>query len=206
MKVPSLVRMLEKADNPDKEATFPQFMDLPPELRNRIYELHFRDYDEITTQHHQPPLTEVPLIRAEALPLFYKHVTFAWGLSLDTDFIIIAHTFTGNSHTLTRMPAVNLAQIKNLKLHWMQISRNARGKPDRKVDFSVEMSQCKSVKKMDIDLGKLIEPLSQEVEDVIYLVLHKIGYWEATWKLQQRHLISFQHTVNEVLRARMLKK
>jgi len=100
------------------------------------------------------------------------------------------------------MPAVNLAQVKNLKLHWTQISRNTRGKIDRKVDFSVGLSECKSVKKMVIDLGKHIEPLSQQVENAIYLVLHEIGYWEVTWKLRQRHLIAFQDAVNE----RVLKK
>jgi hypothetical protein len=203
MKVPRLVHMLEEAD---KEPAFHRFMDLPPELRNKVCELHFRDYDEISTQRRQPPFTEVPLIRAEALPLFYKYVTFTWDLSFDTDFCIHAHTFTGNSHTLTKMPAANLAQIKNFKLYWTHIDRGAKGTTRRHVDFFAEMSQCNNVKKMDVNLGKLIEPLSMEPEDVVHLLLHEIGYWDVTWQLQRHHLIVFQDAVNEVLRASMFGK
>ena len=63
-----LARALEKADD---LATFPRFLDLPAEIRNIIYELHFHDFDPFRGQHAQPPLTLASKqLRSEALPLF----------------------------------------------------------------------------------------------------------------------------------------
>lgn len=202
MTVPRLARILEDADD-EVDATFPRFMELPPELRNMIYELHFRDYDEISTEYCPPPITEVSRIGAESLPLFYKNVSFTWDLSLDTNFCIYAHTFTGDSHSLTRMPAADLARIKNLKLHWTRVSHGARGLTNRYVDFSVEISQLNNVKKIATDMDKRVEPESQQIEDVIHLVLREIGYRGVAWKLRRHHLHAFRDKVNEVLRAHM---
>jgi hypothetical protein len=199
LQVPCLVDMLEKAD--DKvEGTFSRFMELPAELRNRIYELHFRDYDEIPTEHNPPPITQV---YEESLPLFYKCVTFTWDLSLHTDFVIYEHTFTGDSYQLLNIPAADLAQIKNFKLHWTTVSRGARGTTNRRVEFSAEISQVENVKKMSTIFSKCVERESQEIENAIRLVLREIGYRDVTWKLQREHLIAFRDVVNKVLRGHM---
>ncbi|KAM0711510.1 hypothetical protein Q7P35_000876 [Cladosporium inversicolor] len=197
--IPRLARILETADD-DVDATFPRFMERPAELRNRIYELHFRDYDEISTEHDQPPITEAS---PESLPLFYKYVTFTWDLSLDSNFCIYEHLFTGDSSNLTKIPEADLAQIKNFKLHWTNVSRGARGFTHRRVDFSLELSQLKNVKKMDTIFRNRVEPESQEVEAVIKLVLCEVGYWDVPWKLQQHYLIAFRDAVNKVLQTHM---
>jgi hypothetical protein len=202
MTVPRLTRTLEHAD--DKvDATFPRFMELPAELRNSIYELHFRDYDEISTEHDLPPITQVDQIGEESLPLFYKCVTFTWDLSLDTNFCIYEHTFTGDSYNLMNIPADDLAQIKNFKLHWTEVSRGAGGFTNRRVKFSAEISQLNNVKKMAMVIGIGVEPESQKVKDAMTLVLREIGYWDVNWKLERDHLIALQDAVNKVLRARM---
>ena len=195
-KVSDLREMLRTADD---EATFPHFMELPAELRNRVYELHFRDYDEISTRHQQPPITKVPQIRAEALPLFYRCMTFTWDLSFNEDYCIYRHLFTGDSHTLTKMSAAKLAQIRNFKLHWTRNSRGAGGDTNRRVNFSEEVSQGNTTKKMAKLVGKRFTPLPQEVIDVMQMLLRDIGYWDITWKLQHHHLIAFRDAVNEVL-------
>jgi hypothetical protein len=205
LKVPHLVDMLEHADD-DVEATFPRFMELPAELRNRIYELHFQDYDEISTEHDLPPITEVARIGTEALPLFYKCVAFTWDLSLDTNFIIYEHSFTGDSYNLTKIPEVDLAQIKNFKLHWTSVSHDARGSTHRRVEFSAEISQVNNVKKMATVFSKRVERGSQEIENAIKSVLREIGYWDVTWKLQRQHLIAFRDAVNKVLRKHMFRR
>lgn len=183
---PQLARLLEKADD---EATFPRFLELPPELRNRVYEFHFRDYDEISTRHRQPPLTMVPLIRAEALPVFYKSVTFTWDSSLDTNFCINKHKFTGDSHNLLMMPVHNLAKIKNFKVHWTQVSRGSRGVTNRHVEYSVHLSEGSKATKTVTFVGKDGKPMPQNVEGVIRSRLRRVGYEDNGWTLQRQHLL-----------------
>jgi hypothetical protein len=199
MTVPRLALMLEDADD-DIEGAFPRFMELPAELRNRVYELHFSDYDEISTEHHRPPITEVC---AESLPVFYNCVTFTWDLSLNTNFCIYEHDFVGDSYNLTKIPAADFAQIKNFKLHWTRLSSGATGDTQRDVGFSVEISQVNNVKKIDTSFGKRVEPESQDIKDAVQLALDEIGYKDVTWKLQRHHLIAFKDAVNKVLREHM---
>lgn len=171
--VSQLARILEQADD---DATFPRFLELPAELRNKINEFHFRSYGEISTQHRQPPLTLVPQIRAEALPVFYKCVTFTWDLSMDTNFCFYAHTYTGSSYRLLNMPAGNMAQIRNFKLHWTRVSRGSMGATMRAVDFSVHMAQGSTATKTVDIYGKVDAQALQEIEDVVRSVNGKIEY------------------------------
>ena len=68
-----LVQILEKADD---EATFERFTELPPELRSRVYELHFQSFEEPLYAPSQPPITKVSkLLRTESTPLFYQNVS-----------------------------------------------------------------------------------------------------------------------------------
>ena len=151
MTVPRLARILETADD---KATFPRFTETPAELRNGVYELHLRDYDGVDTGHDQPPITKVC---AESLPVFYKWVTFTWDLSSNTNFSFYEHDFVGNSYNLTKIPAADLAQIKNFKLHWMRTSHGASGHAQRNVEFSAKISQVNNVKKIDTFFGKRVE-------------------------------------------------
>ena len=62
---------LEKADS---EATFDRFTELPPEIRQIIFQYYFESLpsSERALRKYQPPITMVSrLIRAESLPLFY---------------------------------------------------------------------------------------------------------------------------------------
>jgi hypothetical protein len=66
--------MLEDADD---QLSFPRFFELPPEIRDLVYGHHFSGHETMKHKHHQPPLTLASSqLRAEALPVFYKCVTF----------------------------------------------------------------------------------------------------------------------------------
>ncbi|KAK4549783.1 hypothetical protein LTR36_005084 [Oleoguttula mirabilis] len=88
-----MVAVLEKADD---ERKFGRFMDLPSELREYIYTLHFQDVGEAlpyTPQH--PPITLVShQVREEALPLCYSMCTF-----------LISVRRTSNEHEEPRLSA-----------------------------------------------------------------------------------------------------
>ena len=64
---------LEKADN---EATFDRFTELPPEIRQIIFQYYFGSLpsSERVPCKYQPPITMASrMIRAESLPLFYDY-------------------------------------------------------------------------------------------------------------------------------------
>lgn len=75
------------------------------------------DGDDILTRHYQPPLTTASkLLRAEALPVFYKSATFAWEIEdLDT---FIRNSPRVKQDCMKYMPAKYISQIKNFNLRW----------------------------------------------------------------------------------------
>lgn len=71
-----LVRQLERAD---KNTKFPRFSELPPELRQAVSEQYFASLakERMKLVFKQPPVTMASrLLRTEALPLFYRMITF----------------------------------------------------------------------------------------------------------------------------------
>ena len=68
VKKATLIALLERVD---EESVFSRFMDLPPELRLRVYEHHFASFDTVDAE--PPPILGVSReIRKEARPLFYE--------------------------------------------------------------------------------------------------------------------------------------
>ena len=69
-----LVKLLEHAD---EQLSFTKFLDLPPEVRVRIYELHDEDFDAVLSTPTLPPLARTcKLLQREVSPIFYKRHTF----------------------------------------------------------------------------------------------------------------------------------
>ena len=76
-----LVQHLEDADDRDDAAqgsrNFPRFLELPPELRNVVYEYYFKALGVIPQRFSQPPLCKASReLRVESLELFHEHSTF----------------------------------------------------------------------------------------------------------------------------------
>jgi hypothetical protein len=82
--VSNLKRLLELADD---DATFDRFLDLPPELRQQIYDHYFDSFvDSPRPVFGQPPITIISKqTRQEALLLFYHRYRFALKTDADVD-------------------------------------------------------------------------------------------------------------------------
>jgi hypothetical protein len=79
-------KLIAKLERADRAITFPRFLDLPPELRERIYAFHFRWLDQLPERFHQPPICHLSrLVRIESLPLFYENAIFQLHLHRDTN-------------------------------------------------------------------------------------------------------------------------
>lgn len=196
--VSRLSRVLEIADD---DATFPRFLDLPVELRVKIYELHFLDYAKMQTRHRQPPLTLVPQIRAEALPLFYGCVTFTWHLTPWSSPPNIGHHFHVSSRPLLKMPAANLAQVRNFHLHWIAAPGPTDGTGRRSADLHACVSESNNAKKKFSFTRTNDGVDTREIEAVIRDILQSMGFGESTWKLQLTELHAIEEKVNGILRA-----
>jgi hypothetical protein len=125
-----LARALEKADD---LATFPRFFDLPAEIRNVIYELHFHGFDPFRTQYVQPPLTLASRqLRSEALSLFYDCATFELSASTSRHLRKRGVHQHGpkhiNIHTsaFMYMPAASFRLIKEFDLSWADHSAESK--------------------------------------------------------------------------------
>ncbi|KAF2480276.1 hypothetical protein BDY17DRAFT_327240 [Neohortaea acidophila] len=68
-----MIKKLEDAD----ATGFGKFLDLPPELRSRVYKFYVGSLPAVLSCPSQPPLARTcNLIRNEVLPIFYGHHTF----------------------------------------------------------------------------------------------------------------------------------
>ena len=71
-------QLIKRLDYADQNPTFPKFMSLPPELRNRIYEMHFASFEHRIPAPVQPPLTLVSSqVRQETVQMFYRICSFS---------------------------------------------------------------------------------------------------------------------------------
>ena len=67
-------RLIQTLEDADDQMSFGHFMDLPPELRVSIYNLHLQSLKKPNFA-AQPPITKVSkTIRQETLPLFYRNM------------------------------------------------------------------------------------------------------------------------------------
>lgn len=119
-----LARALETADD---LATFPRFLDLPAELRNAIYELHFHGFDSSSGENVQPPLTMASRqLRSETLPLFYDCATFDLRaisfLAIRQGVQQFAPACIRIFSSFTYMPAASFACINKFDLHWRNVA------------------------------------------------------------------------------------
>lgn len=191
MTVLGLARRLEKADD---DSTFPRFLELPPEIRNLIYECHFAAYEAINHKHYQPPITLASRqMRGESLPLFYKCATFEWHFTAYN-----RHgrdpRFTPASRGLTMMPAAKLCQIKRFKVVW-----NLRYGFQRFTLLEIEFYEQNGMKVTPIVPNPHDDAKVAVLEKIVDCTTQDIGCFNKNWKLQYDHFDVFQRSVNKVL-------
>ena len=112
-----LKAQLEQADD---GTTFSRFSDLPPEIRQIIYNLYFKFIDTCgSRQKYQPPITLASRgIRHESLPLFYECCEFSVHTSGDSH---AQQSFNMALHTRARAfveatSAQNFAHIRMMRI------------------------------------------------------------------------------------------
>lgn len=118
---------LERYD--DEHNTFHRFLDLPPELRERIYTQYLNDYNEDDNPKCQPPISYASRsVRREALTLFYECCLFsiraATGIREDlkpiSDGQNITDVLSSDSAAFMKsISAHNLGRLRWLRLNFL---------------------------------------------------------------------------------------
>ena len=170
---------LEKADN---EATFNRFTELPPEIRQIIFQYYYESLpsSERAPHKYQPPITMASrMVREESLPLFYDCCGY---LEIDSEGpVTVPYKLSPSSSTvrvLQSTPSHLLGRIKSLQLYFFNL-------------------QCE----VAIDLRNRDDPISK-------IVIYRPGYSDWPWqrteasKARRQHLISALRTLIAGIAAR----
>jgi hypothetical protein len=138
------VRELE-AD--DERATFTKFLGLPPELRNRIYTVHFESFPNLDLP-TTPPITQVSRqLRQETLTLFYHTCKLIINIHRETfddepprcirrlirDRLFKEQPSRATSRLFSIFPSQHLGSIRKFQL------RGMIGTPTRWIEVSWEV-------------------------------------------------------------------
>jgi hypothetical protein len=113
-----LVKGLEAADNAadalEASRQFPKFLELPPELRNRVYTLYFKSLGRVPPRFALPPLCRASRqLRMESTALFFEHSTFVIALrSISQPSCARLHYSTELARL--NIPAPTFASMKHL--------------------------------------------------------------------------------------------
>lgn len=134
----TLKQILDEADD---NMVFSRFMDLPPELRLTIYNLHLNSFSLRTpARAAQPPITKVSRsIRQETLPLFYRNM-HVWVKLLEMA------SLSGNTaefaihvqlpNYVERLSAATLARVRKIEVYFVtSYVRETRQAADWVVDL-----------------------------------------------------------------------
>jgi hypothetical protein len=102
-----LVKGLEAADDAadalEASRQFPKFLELPPELRNRVYTLYFKSLGRVPPRFVLPPLCRASRqLRMESTALFFEHSTFVITLRS------ISQPFCARLHYSTELARLNI--------------------------------------------------------------------------------------------------
>lgn len=110
-----LIKFLEEQD--DAKYTFKRFLDIPPELRNRVYEFYIADFPSSLKLPTKPPLSRTcRLLRQEVLPVFYANFEFEICLTQHSrNYLRFLEEHTTQLFLLNLAPT-DVACIKKLKL------------------------------------------------------------------------------------------
>lgn len=118
----SIKAQLEQADD---DATFDRFTDLPPEIRQVVYQYYFDSSlaNETPRYKYQPPLTMISrTVRRESLPLFYD----CWRIDITSEGPLTdPYKFRPSAITtrlLQSIAAQDLARVKSIQLWFNALS------------------------------------------------------------------------------------
>ena len=113
------LRLIERLQEQyDHNRNFRRLLDLPPELRRRVYEFYVADFPFTLKLPAQPPLARTcKILRQEVLPVFYGTLEFEIHIKQGFgDHFYKFHESNKTQLFLTRLAAVDVACIRRLKV------------------------------------------------------------------------------------------
>lgn len=197
--------MIDVLFEADKGLSFNRFLDLPPELRNEVYELSMTSYpEELNTPTHPPLARTCKLVRNEVLPMFYHSHRFQLIYSrphsapFDTPFG--AHVET--CAFLHAVPPECVGAIEKLKL--MFYTEDKKCLTDSilcRVDVEGAGDVKITVTHLEFDSQERREALEEVVNANLSVEVRKVAAREGKKKLRLTDLHVMHRAVQEVYDA-----
>ncbi|KAK3722724.1 hypothetical protein LTR37_002295 [Vermiconidia calcicola] len=172
----SKIRLLCRAD---AELEFNRFLDLPAELRKRVYELYVEAFPKVLQTPIQPPLACVSrLLRQEVLPVFYNLRTFTITLVHHNRHVRLGWRM--DADTLSFLHNLANGQVSNIRSFQLNMIR--RCGPNRsditiicKFDLGIEKAECRYRNKgVAVYQDGRFLPVTQQLVGAIGLELNRV--------------------------------
>lgn len=189
--ISSLSNTLEQADD---EATFDRFLDLPPELRNTIYAMHFSDFDTVPEIHHQPPIALASSqLRKETRELFYSCGTFRVSVHRDYPLGTYEKFLSPDTVQMVQQLSTNdfcfFSRIKYLEMH----DEPSYGKPFDafSLDFTPGLSADRAITclKLDYTTSLFIDTSGNDkLERALFPIIQAMIARSESWSLRKGDL------------------
>ena len=111
-------RLIETLEQGDAELSFDKLMDLPAELRVRIYEFYVCEFPESLFKPTQPPLARVSKqIRQELLPIFYNNHIFILEMHMRGVFWHTRMRWSADTEDfISRIRPIHLAMMRKIDI------------------------------------------------------------------------------------------
>lgn len=193
-----LIEMMEQADEEGQK--FGRFLELPPELRVRIYELHFESFGTVYGP-SDPPITKVSrVVRQESLALFYQQVRY------DMHFEMLRKAYTDiHQARVPRGMWYFLQNVDEQRMLWMRrlkISYTVRPQGRMQswnVIFSPDRKSCKVEECTEYGLASDVRERQLARLDNIF---REVLSWEGRRVLSQEDLVPLCSVVWNAIKGR----
>ena len=148
-----LVQCLETADNREEalkaSRTFHRFSEIPPELRNRIYNLYFESLGNIPPRFVVPPLCRASRqMRLETTELFFEQSTFVVYLRRvdGTRHPLLPYRHQARLHYHTEVARSNIPSLSFARIKHLHIELKAASNLAPMATWSIDLTSGRCVR------------------------------------------------------------
>jgi hypothetical protein len=178
---PSRWELVDLLLSADEDTRFERFIELPPELRGRIYEYYVDGFSDVVCSLRPPPLALTSkLLKKEVMPVFYARSVFRlyyWQHYRSDQWFPARYNPTPRTWRFVKHLDDNIAgQICNVRIHLLFSNSELHGVSDRlDASFTVYVRENRDTKKPEYRIAfDTVPGFSNELRGSLWTGLSKL--------------------------------